>query len=323
MKEIRVYNLEFPEGVLSLNICGYTFNAVSNYDDVYKLMPNYSITNITGSHQITAIIKTPDIEKPTILPYENKELTTLYDVLFFVSIFTGRNVFLHNWEGELPITADHRPHTACGGQLRLSLTTKRESVFRVKKTGEIIDTQSTKDIPIWDLEYVSLDFDKDIEDIITHISQEQWKKRYDDGYFLFLYYSMVQWQTIESSFLTAWTIWESLFSIENRMWLSEDDLRNTKAEAKISYVINKYFNIDLDAKSRENIRSLVSARNRLLHFGKTSASIKSSEMKMFIWTTDQIIAIILGLTPNNILNSRENLEKFLKSGSVEMYRSKK
>ena len=57
MKEIKIYNLEFPEGVRSLNICGYIFDAVSNYDEVYKLMPNYNVTKITGSHQITAIVK--------------------------------------------------------------------------------------------------------------------------------------------------------------------------------------------------------------------------------------------------------------------------
>ena len=281
-------------------------------------MPNYNVTKITGSHQITAIVKILEKEEATVLPYENKELTKIYDVLFFISIFTGRNVFLHNWEGELPITADHRPHTGYGGQLRLSLKLKRKSVFRVKKTGEIIDTESAQGIPVWDLEYVSPGFDKDIEDIIVYISKEEWKKRYDDGYFLFLYRNMVQWQTIESSFLTAWTIWESLFSIENRMWISEDDLRNVKAESKISYILNKYFDITLDSKARENIRSLVNARNRLLHFGKTSISIKTPEMKMFIWITDQIMAMILGLIPDNTLNSQESLKEFLESGHVKM-----
>lgn len=304
-----VYNLEFPTGIQQLRICGYVFDAVKNYTEVFALMPNYAVIQITGSHQITADITIPDKEEAAILPFENKKLTRLNDVLIFLSIFTGRNVFIKDWDGEKPITADYRPHTAFGGQLRLSINL--DSKYKIKATGEIIDPETTGQIPVWDMEWVELGFDVAIENIIKHISTEEWREKYDDGYFIFTYRDMVQWQIIEKSFLTAWTIWESLFSIENRKWLSEKDLRDTKSEVKISYILHKYLEINLDSKQRNNIQLLVSARNRLVHFGKMSDAVKIPEMKMFIQTTDQIIAVILGLAPNNTLNSREHLTAFL------------
>jgi len=314
MKELSVYNLEFPTGIRKLNICGYAFDAILNYDEVYKLLPNYSVTQITGSHQITATVNIPDSEAKAVLPFENTKLTRLHDILFFLSIFIGRNVFIKDWDGEKPITADHRPHTAFGGQLRLSINLN--SKFKIKATGEIIDTESTNGIPVWDMEWMELGFDTAIENTINHISTKDWQEIYDDGYFLFLYRDMVQWQIVEKSFLTAWTIWESLFSIENRKWLSEEDLRSTKSEVKISYILNKYFGITLDQRQRKNVQLLVRARNTLVHFGKISTVVKIPEMKMFIQTTDQVIATILGLTPNNTLNSREHLNTFLKNPNV-------
>lgn len=304
-----VYNLEFPTGIRQLKIYGYVFDAVSDYDDVYRLMPNYNVTHITGSHQITASVSIPDTEEKSILPFENTKLTRLYDVLMLLSIFTGRNIFIKDWEGEEPITADHRPHTAFGGQLRLSINL--ESKFKVKTTGEIIDQETAHGIPVWDMQWVELGFDSEIEKIINYISTKEWKEIYGDGYFIFLYRDMVQWQIIEKSFLTAWTIWESLFSIENRKWLLEKDIRDIKSELKIGYILNKYFKIILNQKQRSNVQLLVNARNRLVHFGKMSPSVKIPEMKMFIQSTDQIIATILGLIPNNTLNSREYLDAFL------------
>jgi hypothetical protein len=174
-----------------------------------------------------------------------------------------------------------------------------------------VDPESANGIPVWDMEWIDLGFDMAIENVISHVSNKEWKSIYNDGYFLFLYRDMVQWQIVEKSFLTAWTIWESLFSIENRKWLSEKDLRDIKSEVKISYILHKYLGISLDSGQRSNIQLLVNARNRLVHFGKMSDTVKIPEMKMFIQTTDQIIAVILGLVPNNALNSRENLIDFL------------
>jgi len=304
-----VYNLEFPTGIRSLSIGGYVFYATSNYDEVHKLMPNYSVTSITGSHQITATVNIPAVEEKTILPFENPQLTRLHDVLLFLSIFTGRNIFIKDWDGEKPITADHRPHTAFGGQLRLSISL--DSKLKIKATEEIVDSGTARGIPVWDMEWVELGFDTAIEKVIAHVSTKEWKDMYDDGYFIFLYRDMVQWQIVEKSFLTAWTIWESLFSIENRKWLLGKDMRDIKSELKIGYVLNKYFGITLDQKQRGNIQLLVNARNRLVHFGKIIQSVKIAEMKMFIQSTDQVIATVLGLIPNNTLNSREHLVAFL------------
>ncbi len=315
MENKSIYNLEFPTGVRQLNICNYVFDAVSNYDEAYGLMPNYSVTQITGSHQITATVSIPDTEAKATLIFENAALTKLHDILFFLSIFTGRNVFAKDWNGEEPIIEDYRPHTAFGGQLRLSINLN--SKFKVKATGEIIDPETANGIPIWDMEWVSSGFDAAIEKVIEHVSTNKWRDIYDDGYFLILYRDMIRWQIIEKSFLTAWTIWESLFSIENREWLSDKDLKDTKSEVKISYVLYKYLGISLNNKQRNNVRLLVNARNRLVHFGKMSTAVKTPEMKMFIQTTDQIIAIILGLVPNNTLNSREHLNTFLNTGRIE------
>lgn len=308
MKTFDVYNLEFPIGISELKICGYIFKAIANYQEALNFMPNYFVTNITGSHQITAIVEIPDKEDSTILPFENKK-TKLYDILLFLTIFSGRNVFVKDWEGDLPITADHRMHTFAGGDLRLSIDL--DNKVRVKGTGEIIDSISADGIPVLDIEYVSLGFDTAIEKIINHISEKEWSERYDDGYFLFMYQVMLRYQNIESSFLTAWTIWESLFSIENRKWMTELDIYSSRAELKISFILDKYFAITLNNKSRERVKLLVKARNRMVHYGKMHPSVSIEDMKTFIQVTDQIIAEILGLTPKSTLGSLGKFRVFL------------
>jgi len=315
MIEKSVYNLEFPIGVQSLSICGYIFNAVPNYNEVYKLMPNYSLTNITGSHQITAIVNIPEREEKARLPFENKSLTKLYDILIFLSLLIGRNIFVKDWKDELPIVADYRQHTIAGGQLRLSVPFVQK--YKNTETGELLENPNG--IPIENLEFILQGLDTTIEKIITHISTKEWFEKYDDGYFLFTYKNMVQWQNIESCFVSAWTIWESLFSIENRKWMSEQDIYNAKAELKIAYILQKYFGISLGSKSRQNVRLLVNARNRIVHFGKMSDKIKIPEMKTFIQATDQIVAAILGLKPNNALNSLEYIKKIIEEGYVERH----
>ena len=72
----------------------------------------------------------------------------------------------------------------------------------------------------------------------------------------------------------------------------------------------------LNSKGRENVRLLVNARNRLVHFGKMSDKIKIPEMKTFIQATDQVVAVILGLKPNNALNSKEYMGKIIEEGHV-------
>lgn len=308
MKTLDVYNLEFPIGITELKICGYVFTAVQDYSRVLALMPNYSVTNITGSHQVTATVTTPDNEENSLLPFQTTR-SKLYDVLLFLTIFSGRNVFVKDWNADLPITADYRMHTFAGADLRLSIDLDHK--VRVKGTGEIIDSVSANGIPFWDIEWVSLGFDTAIENVINYISRKEWSDIYDDGYFLFTYQSMVRWQNIEPAFLMAWTLWESLFSVENRNTMQEQDIYNTSGYIKISYILKKYFSITVDASNSEQVKLLVKARNRIAHFGKMHPEVSIEDMKTFIQVTDQIVAEILGLTPKSILGSLGKFKTFL------------
>lgn len=118
---------------------------------------------------------------------------------------------------------------------------------------------------------------------------------------------------LESSYTQCWTIWEHLFSILNNSWLSDDQIQKISAAEKISFILVRYALAgEIDNGSRNKIRTLVNIRNRLIHFGKfpEHGSVYEDAV-LFIRLTEFVIAKILGLSPANLFNTVENLEKFL------------
>lgn len=318
-KIIEIFNLEFPPYIDELNIGDYTFKRVEKYKEAFDGMMHlvcsmgseFNTEVQTGSHQITATVEIPQKQKKSILLWERKDMTQLDDVLFLLTIFTGRNVFKKDWEDKkgMAIMADHRMHH-WGAQLHLSL--EHESVFKHRDTGELKTLEELKGQPRYAYNQVNIGFEKNINKVLKTIASKRWQDEYEGGYFLFLFRSAVQRQIQESSFIACWTIWEHIFAIKNRKWLDDKSIVQMGGDKKIAFILNHYFLKKLDSTSRKNIQRINQTRNRLIHFGIKTKQIDYEEIQMFIRLTEQLMAIILELSPSNVFNSFEKLESFLK-----------
>lgn len=317
-KTFQIFNLEFEPYIEELKIGDYIFKRVKNYKDAFNGMmclvnssgSEFNTTIKVGSHQITAEVDMPENEKKCVLPFGNNKLTQLDDVLFLLTIFTDRNVFKKDWEDRenIAIISDHRIHQY-GGQLACSI--QYESRWKNKNTGELKTEEEMKDMPIFDYNQINVGFENTINKVLDLISSEKWQNEYEGGYFLFLFKSAIQRQIIETAFISCWTIWEHIFAIKNRKWLDNTAIEQMSGDKKIAFILNEYFLKNIDDTSRKNIQRINKTRNRLIHFGKKTEQIDYKEMEMFIRLTEQLIAIILELSPSNIFNSFEALDNFL------------
>jgi len=315
----QIFNLEYPPYIEELKIGDYVFKRVVNYEKAYENMMwlvnsfgsefNTQIKN--GSHQITAEVKIPQKEKKSVLQFANKNSTQLDDILFLLTIFTDRNVFKKDWKDNenTVIVADHKIHQY-GGQLACSI--KYESKWKHQNTGVLKDKTEIKGIPMFNYYQVNVGFEKTINNVLNLISSKEWQEEYECGHFLFLFKSVMQWQIIETAFISCWTIWEHIFAIKNRKWLDTTAIVQMSGDKKIAFILSEYFSINIDNTARENIQKINKTRNRIIHYGKKTEQIDYKEMEMFIRITEQLVAIILGLSPSNILNSSEKLDSFLK-----------
>ncbi|MCK5138557.1 MAG: hypothetical protein KAQ85_01840 [Thermodesulfovibrionia bacterium] len=321
-KFLEIYNLEFPPYIKKLTIGDYKFKRIGNYkeasDNMMWLLTSYGSEfdrqTKTGSHQVTAIVEVPQTEKKCELPWGDKKSTQLYDVLFLLTIFTGRNVFEKNWddENDIAIIQDYRMHQY-GGQLITSLN--GEWVFMNIDTGEFRSEEEIKgmdNVEQMDWNKVDIGFEKNLNQVLNKISSKSWQDEYEGGYFLLLFKSAMQRQIIGTSFILCWTVWEHIFAIKNRNWLDDKTIEQMSSDKKISYILNKYFLKDIDDGARKNIQRINKTRNRLVHFGKKTDNVDFAEMNMFIRLTEQLIATILGLRPSNLFNSFDELDNFLK-----------
>jgi len=317
---VQIFNLEFPSYVEELKIDNYTFKKDKKYSVAFSKMMHlvnsfgseYDTQAQTGSHQITSMVSLPVKEKRSALAFGDKSSTQLEDILFLLSLFTGRNIFKKNWDNdkEKPIISDHRIYQY-GGQLICSI--KFESKWKNRITGEIKSDKQMESISTIDYNQYDIGFEKTLNKVLKLITSKKWQKEYEGGYFLFLYKSASQRQIIETSFITCWTIWEHIFAIKNRKWLDNKSMEQMSGDKKISFILNEYFFKDIDAKARKNIQKINKTRNRLVHFGKKTEQIDYKDMELFIRLTEQLIAKILNLPPSNIFNSSEKLDSFLNS----------
>ena len=323
----QVYNLEFPHKIEEFKIGDYIFKKIENYEEAYNRMMHlytsaggeYSFERQTGSHQITATVEIPSVEKKYALPWSDTEppqLTQLHDILLLLTIFTGREIFvLEEGVGENPvIVSDHRIHSF-GGQLSSSRVFQYG--WRHKDTGEVVTEDKIEHENYFNYEQFDIGFEKGLNEVLDLITNLEWRSSYLNGYFLFLYRDAVLRQPLEKSFLTCWTIWEHLFSIKNRAWLKESDIFRISSDKKIAYILTKYFHKTIDKAAWEGINKLTLCRNRLVHFGKRKEGIEGNELVLFIRITEQLVATILGLKPSDVFNSLSNLSKFLKGEDIK------
>lgn len=319
LKISQIFNLEFPPYIEELKIGGYIFKRVENYETAFDGMmclvnsfgSEFNTKIKVGSHQITATVEIPQKEKECVLPFGDKKLKRLDDVLFLLTIFTDRNVFKKDREDSdnIAIISDHRIHQY-GGQLACSI--QYESRWKDINTGELKTEAEMKGVPVFNYHQINIGFENTINKVLDLISSKKWQAEYEGGYFLFLFKSAMQRQIIETAFISCWTIWEHIFAIKNRKWLDNTAIEQMSGDKKIAFILNEYFLKNIDDTARKNIQKINKTRNRLIHFGKKTEQIDYKEMEMFIRLTEQLIAIILELSPSNIFNSFERLDTFLK-----------
>lgn len=319
MNTLQVYNLEFPDYIHELNIGGYRFVRVPDYENAFKKLQHkvevigseFHVVPVTGSHQITATVEIPDSESDAILPW-NPEMkaTLLQDVVLFLTLFTGRNVFaLEPLQEKQIITADPRLHP-WGAQFHLSI--QREIIWQNRHSGEIISDAQMQGQQKADYNLLDFGLENTIKGVLATIMLPEWKNEYDNAFFLFTFRQAMRQDNLEPAFLLCWTIWEHLFAIHNRNWLDASSIEQTSGDKKIAFILNKYLLVSIDDVARGEIKRIARARNRLVHFGPIPENVDYEEMEMFIRLTEQIVAIVLRLEPSNAFNSLDRLKEFLK-----------
>ena len=317
MKKLLIYNLGFPEYINSLKIGDYTFNRVEKYEQAFlKLQHLVDVSGgefhrklTTGIHQITATVELPKKEKSAVLPWAVDNFTQLNDILFLLSIFTGRNVFEIPLEQMgLPIIADPRQHRY-GGQLNVSVSD--EWKWKNKLTGDIINERDFGTRTVFEYVKIHTGFEKSLNEVLNLICSSKWQREYNKGYFLFSYRRAIRQEDVDAAFLHSWTIWEHLFTLHNRKWLDDKSIEQMPGDKKIAYILNKYLLITINNATRKAIKKMAKARNKIIHYGTIPDNIDLKELNTMVGLTEQIIAIILGLKPSNIFNSMESLERLI------------
>lgn len=318
MRELKVYNLEFPDYVNTLEIGEYKFKRVDNYGEVICNLQwlvrviggEFDRKLSTGTHQITATVELPDKEKQAILPWgEYNKCTRLNDVLLLLTLFSGRNVFaLKDGEEKFPIIQDSRGHFF-GGQFTLSA--HHDVKWQNQETGNIFSENEINGNESYEYNPVDLGFEKTINQALETIASDEWQNKYDKGYSLFLFRQAMRQYDIEPAFILCWTIWEHLFTINNRIWLDNISIEQMSGDKKIAFILNRYLLVDVDVVAQKEIKRITKARNRLIHYGMKPDNVDIKEMELIIRLTEQIMAIVLGLQPSNAFNSFEKLKEFL------------
>lgn len=306
-----VYNLEFPPRCPGFSIFGYEFSRVENYGEkvldlqhLRRSTSEYAIRHNTGTHVHTAMVELPQEQQEAVLEWARRDNTALLDVLLLLSLFTRRDVFAmpHNYEklddeNKWVIIRDPRVFPS-GGTLRNSIPYKKQPI-EPEPFG------------------YDIGFEQGLNQVYELIRSDEWQKKYQGGYFLLLAKVAFQLQLLEASFVQCWTIWEHLFSVLNQTSLPNREILRISSIEKISFILTQYALTDVvDSSSRKRIETLAVIRNRLIHFGRfpEHGSVKDDAV-LFIRLTEFVIVKTLGLSPNDVFNTMDRLEKFL--GNVD------
>lgn len=265
------------------------------------MISEFVIEPNTGEHAITAIVEIPEEEKNSVLEWAGEDNTALMDILLLLSLFSGRDVFAGD-----PISQVGKPEIdgaiirdsrvfRWGGILRTSIPYKAEAI-----EGDDV------------LKY-NIGFEVTINDIYELIRSNEWQNKFSGGYYLLLVKEAFRQRNLESTFIQCWTIWEHLFAVLNRQWLSSKEIVQIRASQKIAFMLVTFaLQNEIEKNIRSRIEKFVETRNRLIHFGRfpERGSIHK-EAVLFIRLTEFIIVKTLNLEPSNVLNTLEDLDKFM------------
>jgi len=240
----------------------------------------------------------PEKEEKSVIKRLGSDSTALSDILFFLSIFTRRDVFIvDNTSGgsNTAMIADPRVYD-WGGVLITSMPYKNQPIPDDEPHG------------------YNIGFEEGLNQVYSLVRSEDWQRKYKGGYFLILAQQAFRRQPLETAFTQCWTIWEHLFGVHNDRWLSDEQIRRLNSTEKIAFLLVEYaLKGEIDKSEKGRIYSLAEIRNRLVHSGYfPERSSVHNDAVLFIRLTQFVIAKTLGLAPSNVFNTMEELEDFLK-----------
>jgi hypothetical protein len=305
----KVYNLEFEAWCNEFTVYGYRFYRVDDYGQKVIMLQHrasgideFDLVTTTGKHVSTAYVDLPEIEDKAVLEWADNKATALQDIELLLTLFTGRDVFIVDEkfdENDRVVILADSDLFQWGGVLRCSIP--------YESSEPSLDEMS-----------FNIGFEKSLNETYSIIRTEEWQRKYENGYFLILSKQAFKRQTLESTFLQCWTIWEHLFAILNKQWLSEEEIIRLSSSDKIAYILVQYALKDGISKSdREKIKTLVEIRNKLIHFGRfPKRQSVHDKAQLFIRLTEFIIAKVLKISPSNVFNTIEKFEKFFTETKV-------
>ena len=270
----------------------------------------FRIKACDGQHAITANVDIPEKEEKAVLEFSTPNATALDDILLLLSLFTGRDVFTFERRDEREvITADPREYP-WGGILVCSIP--------YRASGEMSDEDALRGVFPFDIGR-----EEGLNAVYSVIRTDEWLRKYERGYFLFLARQAFHAQPLESAFVQCWTIWEHLFAVLNP-WLSALHARRLESAEKIAFILMKFALCPkVDGESRARIVSLAEIRNALVHSGRfPERTAVYDDAILFNRLTEFVIAKILGLRPSNLFNTVERLEEFLRKERPQQGRGK-
>jgi hypothetical protein len=80
---------------------------------------------------------------------------------------------------------------------------------------------------------------------------------------------------------------------------------------KISFILEKYGLVSKKVKIKEGIDKLVNIRNSLIHNGSFPDYSYNKDALLIIHIAEYIVTKILGLSPTNVYNTINKLDKYL------------
>jgi hypothetical protein len=302
--KLEVYNLELRSWCREMTIFGYRFARVVEYEERLQSLQHhvtaYSEFNIrrnTGEHAVTAYVEVPEPQQTAVIGLSGKVATALNDILLLISLFTGRDVFAlansKEEDADRVIIAD--PRVYCwGNALQCSIP---------YKAGATSDALHPPDIGL----------EEGLNQIYERVREDDWRRKYQDGHFLFLANHAFRQYDLAAAFTQCWTIWEHLFAVLNRAWMSEKQLRRINAAEKVAFLLVQYgFTEEIAGTDAKAIEGLVRARNWLVHDGRfpEDKSVHDHAV-LFVRLTEFIVAKTLGLLPSNVFDTMDKFKAFL------------
>jgi len=295
-----VYNLEFPPWCPEMIITGYRFIRVKEYEEKLARLHHTSDSGVEffiatnpGQHAVTSYVEIPAAEEKSVLPWSDQESTiALDDILLLLSIFTRRDVFAVDDtspdEASDLWTADSRLHID-GGILRSSIPYREQ----VTVDGEVYD----------------IGFQEGVTRVYSLIRDEEWRRKYASGYFLFLALHAFKCDLLEAAVGQCCVMWEHLFSLHDRGRLLRDENDGTDYLARLIFLLAEY-DLAEQVGGDERTERLSYLRDTIVHFGRIPEEAESQrEALFFLRLTEVLLAQILGLSPPNVLGTQGPWEK--------------